>query len=82
MITRMQVEMAKSMYNQAHRAAEFAHAGWLMRQNLYRLMFPLASDEEFEKMMAVPNAHYEQAIESMKQLRDAYEKLADDLGEK
>ncbi|AXF86244.1 hypothetical protein DTO96_101990 [Ephemeroptericola cinctiostellae] len=82
MITRMQVEMAKSLYEQAHRAAEFAHAGWLVRQNLYRLMFPLASDEEFAKMMAVPNAHYEQAIESMKQLRDAYEKIAAELTEK
>jgi hypothetical protein len=82
MITRMQVEMAKSLYEQAHRAAEFAHAGWLVRQNLYRLMFPLASDEEFAKMMTVPNAHYEQAIESMKQLREAYEKLAAELAEK
>ena len=82
MITRMQVEMAKSLYEQAHRASEFAHAGWLVRQNLYRFMFPLASDEEFAKIMSVPNAHYRQTIESMKQLRDAYEKLAADLAEK
>ncbi|TDR32164.1 hypothetical protein [Hydromonas duriensis] len=75
MLTQMQIDMAKSLYEQAHRAAEFAHASWLVHQKLYRFMFPLASEAEFEKLMAVQNAHYEQAIEYMKQMHEAYERM-------
>lgn len=79
MIHKMQVEQAKSLYKHAHRAAEFAHAGWLIRKSFYRFWFPLASNEEFEQFMAVYNAQYEQAIVRMKQLCNTYEKLAAQL---
>lgn len=79
MMTQLQVELAKSLYGQAHRAAEYSHAIWLLHQNLYRFWFPTASDAELEKLMSAQNEQYQQSIEYMKQMRDAFEKQAQEL---
>lgn len=81
MMTKMQVELAKSLYGQAHRAAEYAHAIWLLHQNLYRFWFPTATDAELEKMMAAQNEQYQKSIEYMKQMRDAFEQQSAEFNE-
>ena len=88
MITREQVEHAKTMWEQARLSAEYAHVTWALLQQSSKALidsfrkagFPASqAAREFEKLMADHSEKYRMALAQMDAMSETYAQLLEEF---
>jgi hypothetical protein len=81
MITKEQIELAKTLWEQARESALYAHESWRLLMESQKVLldsyraagFPLSeATKQFEKFMADHSERYKAALEHMDKMSNAY----------